>query len=383
MYILKVFQEIGGLFFNDLTPFYATQGANKSLLIHLIQNPGQVLISKKQIKNLEDIMNSMIKKIIATLLVVPVILTGCAAKAENTKNISNEKFTIGISQLIQHPALDASRQGFIDELKELGMDVELIDQNAQGDIANAQMIAEKFVKDEVDLIFTIATLTSQAAKTAIKGTDIPLVFTAVTDPVFSQLVTAMDVTDDNITGVIDAAPIKENLELFKELKEDIKTIGIIYNIGESNSEVQVSQTQEIAKELGLTIEAIGISTVNDIPQAMDTISKKAEGLYIITDNMVSSSISLVAKLAEKNKLMTVSADGTHIDEGILVSKGISYYVIGKQSARLAKQILVDKINVSNIPVQISEFEKRVNTKAAESLGFSKEHKAFTGAEFIE
>lgn len=327
-----------------------------------------------------------IKKLTAILLLVPAILTGCVTKSETNKHAAKneaEKFTIGISQLVEHPALDASKQGFIDELKVLGIDAELIDQNAQGDISNAQMIANKFVKDDVDLIFTIATLTSQAAKKAIEGTDIPLIFTAVTDPVFSQLVKAMDVTDNNITGVIDAAPIKENLELFKELKEDIKTVGIIFNIGESNSEVQVMQTKEIARELGLTIETVGISTVNDIPQAVDTISKKAEGLYIITDNMVASSITLVAQLAGEKGLLTVSADGTHVDEGILVSKGISYYVIGQQSARIAKQILVDKTDVSDIPVQTSpEFEKKVNLKSAEALGFTKEHKAFAGAQFV-
>lgn len=328
-----------------------------------------------------------IKKITAILLVVPAILTGCVTNASTdkseTRDQATENLTIGIAQLVQHPALDASRQGFIDELNTLGVNVEIIDQNAQGDIANAQMIAEKFVKDDVDLIFTIATLTSQAAKTAIKGTDIPMVFTAVTDPVFSELVTAMDVTDENITGVTDAAPIKENLELFKELKEDIKTVGIIYNIGESNSEVQVEQTKEIAAQLGLTIETVGITTANDIPQAVNTIAKKAEGLYIITDNMVASAISLVANLAAENNLLTVSADGTHVDEGILVSKGISYYVIGQQSARIAKQILVDKADVADIPVQQSEYEKKVNLTIAESLGFTKDNKAFEGAAFVD
>lgn len=340
-----------------------------------------------------------LKKITALLLILTILITACSGgeiKTDNPetnksneeinteKNETKEEFTIGISQLVQHPALDASRQGFIDELNLLGVNVELLDKNAQADINNAQMIAQKFVKDDVDLIFTIATLTTQAAKTAIKGTDIPLVFTAVTDPVFSQIVKAMDITDENITGVVDAAPIQENLELFKLLNEEIKTIGIIYNIGESNSEVQVNQTKEIADKLGLTIETVGISTVNDIPQAVDTISKKADGLYIITDNMVASAISLVAKLAEENKLITVSADGTHVDEGILVSKGISYYAIGQESARIAKQILVDNVDVSEIPVQISPVrEKRVNLKVAESLGFAKDNKTFDGAEFVE
>ena len=99
--------------------------------------------------------------------------------------------------------------------------------------------------------------------------------------------------------------------------------------------------------------------------------------------MVSSAISLVANLAGKNNMLTVSADGTHIDEGILVSKGISYYVIGQQSARIAKQILVDKVDVANIPVQVSDFEKKVNLNTAQGLGFSKDHKVFEGAEFVE
>ena len=329
-----------------------------------------------------------IKKITAILLAVMVIFTGCSAAADADKpaeeNKTAEKFTIGIAQLVQHPALDASRQGFIDEMEKLGVNAEFVDQNAQADINNAQMIAEKFVKDDVDLIFTIATLTSQAAKKAIEGTDIPLVFTAVTDPVFSELVTAMDVTDNNITGVVDAAPIKENLELFKVLKEDIKTVGIIYNIGESNSEVQVEQTEGIAAELGLTIETVGITSINDIPQAVDTISKKVEGLYIITDNMVASAMELVAKLAGEKELLTVSADGSHVDQGILVSKGISYYVIGQESARIAKQILVDKVDIADIPVQASsELEKKVNLKTAEVLVLAKDHKAFEGTEFVK
>ncbi|HAQ40631.1 MAG TPA: BMP family ABC transporter substrate-binding protein, partial [Clostridiales bacterium] len=175
---------------------------------------------------------NLIKKFASVVLIAAMLLTGCA---RGTAKTGDEMFTVGISQLVEHPALVAARQGFMDQMKSQGVNVKFSEQNAQGDIANAQMIAGKFVKDDVDLIFTIATLSSQAAKQAIEGTNIPMVFTAVTDPVFSQLVTDMDVTDKNITGVVDAAPVKENLELFRELKQDIKTIGIIYNIGESNS----------------------------------------------------------------------------------------------------------------------------------------------------
>lgn len=356
-----------------------------------------------------EVSNSIMKfnvfnKILLVMLCLAMVLTGCAkapveadkpsepsqestgANQETNKEENKEEkseFSIGISQIIEHPALDASKKGFIDELKNLGVNVVIDEKSAQGDPSNASMIAEKFVKDGVDLIFAIATPTAQAAKKVIEGTDIPLVFTAVTDPVYSQLVTDMNVTDQNVTGVIDAAPVKEDLELFKELKSDSKTIGIIYNTGESNSEVQVNQATEIAKELGLTIEAVGIASTNDIPQAVDTISKKVDGLYIITDNMVASAIGLVAKLAEEKNLLTVSADGTHVDEGILVSEGVSYYGIGKQSAVIAKQILVDKVPVKDIPVQTAPYDKRVNVRVMEKLGFTRDNKAFEGAEFVE
>lgn len=334
-----------------------------------------------------------IKKLLALTICIPMILAGCSQPENNAQEQkpadqpaqeTQQEFKIGITQIVQHPALDASRQGFIDELKNLGVNAVFDEQNAQGDIANAQMIAQKFVKDDVDLIFSIATPTSQAAKKAIEGTDIPMVFTAVTDPVFSQLVEARDKTDKNITGVDDAAPVKENLQMFTKLKSDIKTIGIIYNIGETNSEVQVKNAKAAAAELGLTIETVGIATVNDIPQAMDTVSKNAEGLYIITDNMVASSISLVAKLAEEKKLITVSADGGHVDEGILMSQGISFYEIGRQTAIMAKKILVDKIPTSEIHVESSpNLEIKVNTKVMESLGLTKDNKAFEGAKFVE
>lgn len=337
-----------------------------------------------------------LKKILAAILCIGVMLTGCTSNEkpndnnvnDNSNNIEPEKFKIGITQIIQHPALDASRQGFVDELKNLGIEAEIFEQNAQGDVANAQIIAEKFVKDKVDLIFSIATPTSQAAKQAVMKTDIPVVFTAVTDPVYAELVEDRNITDKNITGVTDTAPVeapaKDNLQLFFDLKDDVKSIGIIYNTGELNSQAQVEEAELYAKELGITIEKVGISSANDIPQAISTIAKKADGLYIITDNMVASAISTVANMALENKLPTVSADGTHVDEGIMMSNGISYYEIGRESAAIAKKILVDKVPVSEIPVQdSSKVEKIVNLNVAKELGFEKDNKAFEGANFLE
>ncbi|WP_313164061.1 ABC transporter substrate-binding protein [Sedimentibacter sp.] len=328
-----------------------------------------------------------LKKLAAVIMLIPMILSGCAQDAADTPDTpdkDSEKFVIGISQMMEHPALDASRQGFIDGLKEQGVNVEFLDQNAQGDTNNALMIAQKFVRDDVDLIFAIATPPAQAAKQSISGTDIPMLFTAVADPVFSQLVPDFNVTEENITGTSNAAPIKENLELFKELKEDIKNIGIIYSIGESNSEIQVIKSKEIAEEIGLNIETVGITSVNDIPQAIDTISKKVEGLYLVTDNMVAASIPLVATLCQEKGLLTVAADASQVQGGILLARGISYHELGKETAIMAKQILVDKKDVSEIPVRtLDKLDKKVNVKTMEALGLTRDLKVFEGAEFIE
>jgi putative ABC transport system substrate-binding protein len=336
-----------------------------------------------------------IKRGIALAVCIPMILTGCSSniaktettgktetKTETAQKAEEKTYKIGISQLMEHPSLDQARQGFIDEMKSLGLKVEIDYLNAQGEIANAQMIAEKFVKNKVDLIYTISTPSTQSAKKATENTRIPVVFSSVTDPVFSQIVSS-EKGIENVTGISNRVNAADILVSAKDLKNDASVIGIIYNTGESNSEVQVNKTKAAAAELGLTIETVGITSVNVIPQAISTISKKAEGLYIVTDNMVASAIELVAKLAEENKLITISADGTHVDEGIMLSNGISFYGIGKQSAKIAKQILVDKVPVSKIPVQKApEFEKRVNLKVAASLGFAKDNKAFAGAEFV-
>lgn len=328
--------------------------------------------------------SKLMKQIIVLALGVSAVFTGCGQKVESKGDGANATtLKIGISQLAEHPALDASREGFIEEMNSLGMDVQIDYQNAQGDVANTQLIAEKFVKDKKDLIFSIATMSSQSAKKAIEGTEIPLVFTAVTDPVHSQLVKGWEETEQ-VTGVSDVSPIDEQLVLFKEIDESIKTIGVIYNTGESNSEIQVEEAEKVAETLGLKFKAVGITVSSDIPQAMNTIAKECQGLYVITDNLVSSSIELVANLALEHQLVTVAADGTLVEKGILMSKGINYFELGRQSAQMAQKILIEGVEVKELPVEQSHtFEKSVNKKTVEALGLKLEDEAFKDAIVIE
>ncbi len=335
---------------------------------------------------------NILKKTLVLALIVPVILTGCSSTASkapsegggNEKSSEGEKvYKIGISQLIEHPSLDQARDGFIDGLKELGINVETEYASAQGEPSNTQMIAEKFVKDKVDLIYSIATLSTQSAKQATKGNNIPVVFSSVTDPVYSEIVESHDKIE-NVTGVTDKVEALEILKSAADLKEGAKVVGIIYNTGESNSEVQIEEVKTAAEKLGMTVETVGITTVNDIPQAVNTLAKKIDVMYIISDNTVASAIDLVANLCVEKKILTLSTIETQAENGILMSNGLNYYGLGKQAAEIAKKILVDGKDIKTISVeQPSGLKKIVNVKTMEALGLTKDNKAFDGAEFIE
>lgn len=317
-------------------------------------------------------------KFLAIAIAATMFLVACTSET----SVTNEKvFNIGISQLADHPALDAARQGFEDGLKELGLEVEVNYLNAQGDIPTSLSIAEKFIKDKVDLIFAIATPAAQAAKQATRDT--PIVFSAVSDPVEAELVESMDKPGGNITGTSDLAPMDRQLQLFKDIDNSIKKIGIVFNTGEPNSQVQINMAKELAPSLGLEIVEMGISNINDIPQAMDSIIKKVDAIYTITDNMVASAISVVAEKAIANNMITVGAEDSHVKGGILITDGISYYELGRQSAEMAKEILVDGMNPANIPSAMSEiFEKAFNEDTLKSMEIDINNQVFKDAKKI-
>ncbi|MGD9566926.1 MAG: ABC transporter substrate-binding protein [Sedimentibacter sp.] len=327
---------------------------------------------------------SLVKRGIASALCITMILSGCSAQNETKVNNDESKkvYKIGISQLIEHPSLDQAREGFIEEMKNLGVEVEVEHTNAQGDPASTQLIAEKFVKDGVDLIYSIATQSTQSAKKATEENGIPVVFSSVTDPVYAQIVTAKDKIE-NVTGVSDKVNAAEILKLAKDLKEDTKVIGVIFNTGESNSEVQVEEVKAAAEKLDMTVETVGITTINDIPQAVNTLAEKIDVMYIIGDNLVASAIGLVANLSIENNIITLSSIESQAADGILMGNGLSYYEHGKQAARMAKKILVDKVDIKDVAIEYpSSINKIVNVKTMEALGLSKDNKAFEGAEFI-
>ncbi|MGB5822741.1 MAG: ABC transporter substrate-binding protein [Proteocatella sp.] len=328
-----------------------------------------------------------ISRVTAIITSMALALTGCSSQATDQTPPENEKITIGITQIVDHPALNAARDGFIERLSELGIDADINMQDAQGDIANAQMIAEKFVSDEADLILSIATPTSQAAQNATKGSDIPVIFTAVTDPKFSGLVENPQAPEANITGVTDevsAQNLKAMFEMLKQLKPGIQTVGIVFNTGESNSQVQIENVEKIAAEFGIKVEKVGIAAITDINQALESVAKKSEAMVLINDNMVASSMELVAKIAKEKGLITISGDSSHVDSGALMSVGISYFDLGRQAADMAGRILKEKTPINQIPVESSTtFSKKVNKTTLKALGMDETNEAFKDAEFAE
>ncbi len=326
-----------------------------------------------------------VSKLLAVGLASMLVLTGCATGGTNstdTNDTNDEaKYTIGISQLAEHPALDDARRGFEDGLKELGVEAEILYQNAQGDIPNTVAISQKFVKDEVDLIYAIATPAAQSAKQATSDT--PILFSAVTDPVQSEIVADWENVGGNITGTSDMADVKGQLEMFKQIDPSIETIGIIYNTSEANSEIQIADVQKYAPELGLKVETIGVSSINEIPQALDSLLGKVDALYAISDNMIASSVELVnKKLLEKN-MISVGAEESQVGGGILITNGLSYYELGKQTAIMAKEILVDGNDVSTIPVGMAEKTVTVvNEKSLDALGLDKNLPIFKDATMV-
>lgn len=268
------------------------------------------------------------------------------------------KVKIGISQIVEHPALDAARDGFEKALKENGYkDAKIEYQNAQGDFGTAQMIGQQFAQDNKDLIFAISTPSAQAAYNSTKN--IPILITAVTDP------KAAGLTGENITGTSDMMPVYEQLKVAKDMLPGIKKIGILYNTSEQNSQVQVDNAKEEGKKLGLEIVETGVNSINDIASGIDQLLTKVDVLYVPTDNLVVSATPLVLDRANKAKVPVIGCIEDQVKQGALVTKTINYKKLGYQTGEMAIEVLKGK-SPKDMPIEtLKNMELIINKKMAE------------------
>lgn len=316
------------------------------------------------------------RMLIAIMLISSCLFVSCA------QPVANKQFKIGISQFAEHPALDAVSQGFKEELASEGIEVIFDEKNAQADAMMTTTIAKKFAEDKVDLVLAIATISAQGAKSQIS--DIPVLFSAVTDPVEAGLVESLNQPGGNFSGTTDAVPIERQLALFQAIDPTIKKVGIIYNTGEINSKIQVDSATEIGQQIGLEIVAIGVTNISEVPQAMEALVNKVDGIYTITDNVVASAIQVVANKAIEHQMVTVGAESSHVAGGILITDGISYEQLGRQTARQAKRILIDGQTIGQMPVEtLAITEKAVNKKTLQALDLELNKSVFEEAKEIK
>lgn len=275
---------------------------------------------------------------------------------------------IGVSQLVEHPSLDAIREGMEQAISDggflLGDNLEIEYLNSQGSLENTNAIANEFASKDFDLVVGITTPSAQALFNKIKET--PIVYSAVTDPKTAGL------EGDYITGVSDMTPVKAQLELMQEILPETKTVGMIYNSGELNSEIQVEMAKEVADTLGLELVVTAITNSNEVSLALNTVLDQVDVLYVQKDNTVASAFGLVVKMADEKNIPIIGAVKDFVDQGALATQGPSEFEIGYQTGEMVVKILNGEA-VKDIPAELVAGTKRdFNLEVAAKYGLELE-----------
>lgn len=315
------------------------------------------------------------------------LLSGCGSTASSDEKGVNsgggDAFTVGVTQLVEHPSLDAAFEGFKKALDEEGLDVEYDVQIAQGDQNNNQTIANNLVGDGVDLIFANSTPSALSALNATK--DIPIVFTSVTDPVGAELVKSMDEPGENITGTIDNHPdaIPNTVKFMDEQLEG-ETVGVVYNAGEQNSVAQIELVKEAMKSTDLALVEATVANSSEVKQAAESLIGKADMIYIITDNTVVSALESVIQVANDEDLPLFVGELDSVSRGGFAAYGFDYNDIGYEAGLMAAQVLKGEKKPSDFPVQYPQNLKLlINKKAAAEMNVELKDEWEDIAEFQE
>ncbi len=310
------------------------------------------------------------KSLAAISVAGALFLSGCGSSETDNANGDSEVKTlkVGVTQIVEHPSLDAALEGFQKALEEQGLEVEYDVQIAQGDQNNNQSIANNFVGDKVDLIFANSTPSALSALNATN--EIPIVFTSVTDPVGAGLVTAMDQPGENITGTTDTHPDAiPNMVNFMNENFSGSTVGVIYNSGEQNSVAQIDLVKEALKGTDLKLAEATVSTSSEVKQAAESLIGKADMFYIITDNTVVSALESVIQVANDQDLPLFVGELDSVKRGGFAAFGFDYGDIGYEAGVMAAEILKGEKKASELPVQYPQNLKLlINQTAAKEMG---------------
>jgi len=313
----------------------------------------------------------VVRKLLAPLLVVGILLTSLISLHQLKADKKKDVFRIGISQFITHQSLDATREGFVDELAEQGYvegkNIEIDLQNAQGEQRNLKTISQQLAESS-DVVLAIATPSAQSLANTTQTT--PVIFSAVTDPVSAKLVESREHPGGNVTGTSDQSSdaISTQINLIKKVLPKAKTIGILYTQSEPNSVVQKDEAKRLLEEKGFTVVEKTILDSNNVKAAAESLMAEVDMVFVPTDNIISSTMETVKQVSIKHKVPVFGGSTEMIAVGGLYNYGTNYEELGRQTARMLIRVLKGE-KPENIAVELPEkLELHTNKEMADALG---------------
>lgn len=289
--------------------------------------------------------------------------------------LADGSYTIGINQFAVHGSLDNCREGFLEGLAENGIvegkNLTVLEENAQADPGLAAQISTNFAGQKVDLICAIATPSAQSAYSVGRKNDIPVIYTAVTDPVAAELANADGTPVGEVTGTSDKLPVEQQLEMIRAVLPDAKKIGIMYTTSEVNSASTLAEYKEKAADYGFEIVESGVSSTADIPLAADSLLEQVDCLNNLTDNTVVASLPLILSKANAKNIPVFGSEIEQVKIGCLAAMGLDYVDLGKQTGRMAAEVLKGEKKASELNFEVIETAAFYgNSKVAEDLGIT-------------
>lgn len=313
----------------------------------------------------------------ALSLILMAVCTLCFALSQgntDNQNDASSKTTkktkqVLIIQNVEHPALNASRQGILDELQSQNIEVDF--DSAQGNPTLALQIAQKFVGSSPDVMVGIGTTSTQALVAADQKRRIPIVFCSVTDPMGAKLVNNLKHPEDNVTGVSNYIEPSISFNLFKQIIPNLSKIGIIYSPGEPNSVAVNEQMKKTAATMGLNLIFVPANSSVDVPQAArGLVAKKVQAIFINNDNVALSAFDSIVKIGNENMVPVFCSDTDMIEHGALAAIGPNQYDLGRQAGKMILKILSGE-KENNMPVLFPEkTEVYLNLKQAKLNGIT-------------
>ena len=322
----------------------------------------------------------MKKKMISLMITVALLTAfagcGAATSASGSENSSGgENYTIGISQFAEHGSLDNCREGFLEGLKEEGLEegknLTVKVNNAASDMGTAAQIAQSFAADDMDLICAIATPAAQAAYNAAMDKGIPVVYTAVTNPEEAQLADSDGNPVGAVTGTSDQLPVEAQLKMIRELLPEAKTIGILYTTSEANSVYSISQYEKLAGDYGFTLETAGVTSTSEVSLAAADLLDKVDCLTNLTDNTVVSALPSILDAANKKNIPVFGSEIEQVKIGCLAAEGLDYINLGKETGKMAAKILKGEASAEEMNYELlTDSSLYINQAVADNLGIT-------------